>query len=172
MLCLRSLSLAGQLCRGSTAAPTTIMSSRFLKMRVVPFEQPHSESYDKKNSRLNRPLSPHLSIYKPQMQTILSVTHRGTGIVAYVYALGLAAGSFCPYSYPEIVNSVAAFGIPAAVIFAFKWGLAFPVTFHTFNGIRHLNWDIGRSLSISGVFNTGYAVLIATVIINTIIAML
>jgi succinate dehydrogenase (ubiquinone) cytochrome b560 subunit len=40
-----------------------------------------NETFDAKNARLGRPQSPHLTIYRPQITTILSLTHRGAGIV-------------------------------------------------------------------------------------------
>jgi succinate dehydrogenase (ubiquinone) cytochrome b560 subunit len=40
-----------------------------------------NEDYDAKNARLGRPQSPHLTIYKPQLTSLLSVTHRATGLV-------------------------------------------------------------------------------------------
>jgi succinate dehydrogenase (ubiquinone) cytochrome b560 subunit len=39
-----------------------------------------SEDFDAKNARLGRPQSPHLSIYRPQLTSVLSVTHRATGM--------------------------------------------------------------------------------------------
>lgn len=51
-----------------------------------------AESHDQKNARLNRPLSPHLSIYQYQLTTVLSVSHRATGIILTAYAAGLAGG--------------------------------------------------------------------------------
>jgi Succinate dehydrogenase/fumarate reductase, cytochrome b subunit len=51
-----------------------------------------NEDFDAKNARLGRPQSPHLSIYKLQLTTLLSVTHRGTGMalggIATVWGIG------------------------------------------------------------------------------------
>lgn len=49
------------------------------------------ETHDEKNGRLNRPMSPHLTIYKPQLTTILSITHRGTGVALSGVTAGLGA---------------------------------------------------------------------------------
>lgn len=44
------------------------------------FEEPKLEHHDIRNARLNRPMSPHLTIYSPQLTSMLSITHRTTGI--------------------------------------------------------------------------------------------
>jgi len=49
------------------------------------------ETHDEKNGRLSRPMSPHLTIYKPQLTTILSITHRGTGVALSGVTAGLGA---------------------------------------------------------------------------------
>lgn len=52
------------------------------------------ETHDEKNNRLSRPMSPHLSIYKVQLTTLLSITHRGTGVALSGVTAGLGAGKF------------------------------------------------------------------------------
>lgn len=49
------------------------------------------ETHDEKNTRLKRPMSPHLTIYQVQLTSVLSITHRITGAVlsSYVMALGM-----------------------------------------------------------------------------------
>lgn len=47
------------------------------------------ETHDDKNSRLHRPMSPHLTIYKPQLTSMLSITHRGTGVALSGITAGL-----------------------------------------------------------------------------------
>lgn len=52
------------------------------------------ETHDAKNDRLNRPMSPHLTIYKFQLTTMLSITHRGTGVALSGITTGLGACKF------------------------------------------------------------------------------
>jgi len=52
------------------------------------------ETHDDKNARLNRPMSPHLAIYQPQLTTILSITHRATGVALSGVTAGLGACKF------------------------------------------------------------------------------
>lgn len=49
------------------------------------------ETHDDKNDRLSRPMSPHLTIYKPQLTTMLSITHRATGVALCGVTAGLGA---------------------------------------------------------------------------------
>lgn len=53
------------------------------KFSIKKFESPKPEPYDDKNARLNRPLSPHLTIYSPQLTSILSITHRIAGMYCF-----------------------------------------------------------------------------------------
>jgi len=54
-------------------------------------EYKKGETHDAKNERLNRPMSPHLTIYKFQLTSILSITHRGTGVALSGITAGLGA---------------------------------------------------------------------------------
>lgn len=59
----------------------------------------------------------------------------------------------------ESASIAASFGaLPLAVKFATKLGIAFPFTFHCFNGVRHLVWDFGKQLSNKQVIQTGWTV--------------
>ncbi|XP_011161319.1 succinate dehydrogenase cytochrome b560 subunit, mitochondrial [Solenopsis invicta] len=117
------------------------------------------ESHDEKNMRLKRPLSPHLSIYQVQLTTVLSITHRTTGIMLASYAMFLGLGTlFIPGGIPCFIETVDNLCLPLPVLFAGKTLLALPATYHLFNGIRHLAWDLGMFLSIKDVYSTGYVV--------------
>ncbi|CUM49087.1 uncharacterized protein AC631_01214 [Debaryomyces fabryi] len=121
--------------------------------------------------RKNRPTSPHLTIYEPQLTMIMSSLHRISGVfmAAGFYALtcGYAATSILniPFDAATLVGAFA--GLPVAVKIAAKSAMAYPFVFHAFNGVRHLIWDFGKELTIKGVYRTGYAVSALTVIIGT-----
>ncbi|KAA0201836.1 hypothetical protein HAZT_HAZT002968 [Hyalella azteca] len=53
---------------------------------------PITEEYFSKNQRLGRPLSPHLSIYKPQLTSVLSISHRATGVLLSSLLSGFGIG--------------------------------------------------------------------------------
>merc|ERR1712165_503869 len=68
------------------------------------------EEFWEKNKRLSRPLSPHLTIYKPQMTSMLSITHRGTGVAQSAILSGFAIfGIASNYSFPWLLSQVSQF---------------------------------------------------------------
>ncbi|KAM9909033.1 hypothetical protein OXX69_005816 [Metschnikowia pulcherrima] len=123
------------------------------------------------NQRKNRPVSPHLTIYTPQITMILSSFHRITGVAMagafYALTCGYAATSLLSVPFDSAVLVSAFAGLPFAAKFAAKAAMAYPFVFHAFNGIRHLVWDLGKELSISGVYRTGYAVVAATAVLGS-----
>ena len=98
-----------------------------------------NEQFWDKNKRLARPTSPHLTIYKPQMTSLLSVTHRGTGLAQSVILTGFAVGAIASNStFPIFLAYLQSWKFGGALIFLGKFALAWPVTYHLFNGLRHL----------------------------------
>lgn len=119
------------------------------------------ESHDEKNLRLKRPMSPHLTIYQIQLTSVLSITHRGTGMLLSTYSMILGLGTIMiPGGIPCLIEMITDLNLSAPVLFAAKTALALPATYHTLNGFRHLAWDLGAFLSIKEVYTTGYVVLI------------
>lgn len=118
-----------------------------------------------KSTSANRPLSPHLQVYKPQITSVMSILHRITGVgltfgvlmfIGYVGALA---------SGPEAYSAFTSFsGSFLGVIFIM--GFVIALSYHLCNGIRHLAWDLGYGYDIETVTKSGYAVLVATGIIS------
>ncbi len=107
------------------------------------------------------PISPHLQIYKPQLTSILSITHRGTGVFLGIGALMLcywlltiAAGSEVYTRFS--VHFSAWYGQLLLLAFVFS------LFFHLCNGIRHLFWDAGLGFEIETTYRSGYAVVLAS----------
>ena len=115
----------------------------------------------------NRPLSPHLQIYKPQLTSLLSITHRGTGVFLTLGALFLGCWLLSiangPESYGNLQKYILAW---YGQVFLFAW--VFSLYYHLCNGIRHLFWDIGLGLEIRTTYLSGYTV-IATSILLTLV---
>lgn len=154
LLCRRSIGF--QHFRGlyTTNSLTTSVSQKLNAGSTV------CESHDEKNMRLKRPMSPHLTIYQVQLTSVLSVSHRATGMILSGYAMFLGLGTlFVPGGIPCVIEIVNELNLPFAVLFANKALLAFPATYHTFNGLRHLAWDLGMFLTIKQVYSTGYIVI-------------
>ena len=111
-----------------------------------------------------RPLSPHLTIYRWQVTMIASIVHRLTGMALSVGALVLAwwlvAISRGPETY-ETFTMVAASPLGLLVLFGFGWSLAF----HLLNGIRHLAWDLGYGFNTVTATQTGTLVFVLSFVI-------
>ena len=119
------------------------------------------------NMSRQRPLSPHLQIYKPQLTSLLSILHRATGValsigsvilVSWVVALSLGETAYSSYSM--IINNW--FG--KLVLFGFTFGLFY----HLSNGIRHLFWDAGYGYDLKQAYNSGALVVISCLTLTTI----
>ena len=113
----------------------------------------------------NRPLSPHLQVYRPQLTSILSITHRATGIalsfgiiLLIAWILATAAGE----NYFNTVNSIITSWFGKLVLAGFTWALFY----HLCNGVRHLFWDAGFGFELSTVYKSGYATVGSSVLLT------
>jgi succinate dehydrogenase / fumarate reductase, cytochrome b subunit len=112
-----------------------------------------------------RPLSPHLQVYRWQITMVMSILHRATGIALTVGALGFAWWLVCmaqPDQGAETAMDIVS--SPIGIVFLFLFSLS--LVFHTLNGIRHLLWDAGRGYDIPEVYKTGYTVAVLTVVLT------
>lgn len=113
----------------------------------------------------NRPLSPHLQVYRWQFTMAMSILHRITGVASALglllitWWLAMAASGSEGY---HTANAV--FGNPFVVLILFFWSGA--LIYHLCNGIRHLAWDSGRGLAIEQARKSARMVQIATVVIT------
>ncbi|ODV98171.1 hypothetical protein PACTADRAFT_47976 [Pachysolen tannophilus NRRL Y-2460] len=121
--------------------------------------------------RKNRPTSPHLTIYQPQLTWIMSSFHRITGVYMAVGFYGLTCGYalFSVLGLPIDSNAIFEFysSLPEWFKYGTKAAMAYPFVYHFANGIRHLVWDLAKELTIKGVYRTGYAVLATTALFGT-----
>ncbi|KAF2437127.1 hypothetical protein EJ08DRAFT_623642 [Tothia fuscella] len=112
--------------------------------------------------RRNRPVSPHLSIYRPQITWIPSMFNRLTGIILsgglYVFGLGYLVAPALGIHMESAVLAASFAAWPLAAKVATKFLIALPFTFHSFNGIRHLIWDFGKQITNKQVQVTGWTV--------------
>jgi succinate dehydrogenase cytochrome b subunit len=92
---------------------------------------------------VERPLSPHLFIYKPMLTTMMSIAHRITGFGLYFGTLLLAwwliAAASGPNAYAGIGSFMSSF-VGRIILFGYTWALIH----HMLGGIRHFIWDTGR----------------------------
>lgn len=111
-------------------------------------------------STRNRPLSPHLQIYKPQITSILSITHRATGVVLAGGALFLTYWLTSAAYGPEAFERTHAF-FATVIGRLLLLGFTFAFFYHMCNGIRHLFWDAGKGFDMQTLNRSGIAVVIA-----------
>ncbi len=116
---------------------------------------------------VNRPLSPHLQIYKPQLTSLLSITHRGTGVFLSLGALFFCCWLLAIASGPEVYSNLQVY-ISAwyAQVLLFAW--VFSLYYHLCNGIRHLFWDAGLGLEIRTTYTSGYVVVVITILLTAL----
>ena len=112
---------------------------------------------------VQRPLSPHLQVYRPQITSILSIMNRVTGLAVSVGTLmlvwWLVAAASGPSSYGRVASFVAS---PIGLFVMFGWTAS--LFYHLFGGLRHLAWDAGYGYELPQTHASGWAVVIATLV--------
>jgi succinate dehydrogenase / fumarate reductase cytochrome b subunit len=115
-------------------------------------------------SRESRPLSPHLTIYRPQITTVLSILHRITGFGLYVGLILAALWTMHLGFYGNGGFVGAFFTTRIGKLFLFFWTLA--LFYHLANGIRHLFWDAGKGYALPVATRSGYAVVVSAAVLT------
>ncbi|MBM4216494.1 MAG: succinate dehydrogenase, cytochrome b556 subunit [Gammaproteobacteria bacterium] len=111
-----------------------------------------------------RPLSPHIGVYKFAYTMATSIVHRATGIVLSAGLLALAGWLIAAAGGPEAYAiAVAILGGPFGQLLLAGWSVAF--SYHLFNGLRHLNWDLGRGLEKHEARRSAVIVVVATLLL-------
>jgi succinate dehydrogenase / fumarate reductase, cytochrome b subunit len=113
---------------------------------------------------VQRPISPHLQIYKPQVTSIMSIMHRASGVAIAVGLLWISllfiAAPYGAETYAGM-SAIIFSTLGKIVLLLFSAGLFF----HLCNGIRHLVWDTGRGLTIASIKKSATIVLIAALVL-------
>ena len=118
-------------------------------------------------NRGNRPLSPHLTIYRPQLTSISSIFVRITGnallaatllLIAWLLAASTSAAAFSWVQY--VITSW--FG--DLVLLLSLWAL----WYHTLGGLRHLIWDTGRGLELKTAERMGWMVIMGSLLLTAL----
>ena len=116
----------------------------------------------------NRPLSPHLQIYRPQLTSVLSITHRMTGFaLSLIILFSPIIIYFLAYS-PETHQIMISIFQNIFIKVVFSLAL-FGLLYHLCNGIRHLAWDAGYGLDLDSSYKSGYAVLASSITFTLLI---
>ena len=118
-------------------------------------------------NRGNRPLSPHLTIYRPQLTSMTSILTRITGNAMLISALLIVWWFLAAATSPE------AYAVANGFLTSWfgKLVMTFSVLglwYHTLAGVRHLIWDNGIGLDIPTAEKMGWAVVIGSVVLTII----
>lgn len=112
-----------------------------------------------------RLLSPHLQIYRPQLTSVLSFTHRLTGVTLGVYSIALVAWLIAaaagPHSYSLVQTLIRSW--LGQILLA---GGIFCFFVHLCGGIRHLSWDTGRGFELRAIYASGWTVLAVSTVLT------
>jgi succinate dehydrogenase / fumarate reductase cytochrome b subunit len=115
-----------------------------------------------------RPLSPHLQVYRWQITMTMSILHRVSGVIltfgAFALAWWLMAVATGGESYDRAARCLAS---PFGKLILFGFSLA--LVYHLLNGIRHLLWDAGWGFEIPEFYRTGWTVAVLTVALTAAI---
>merc|ERR1711977_425037 len=119
------------------------------------------------SNNIQRPLSPHLTIYRPQLTSVLSIIHRSTGASLVALYSGFFLWNQAKYSFglSSYLFSRGCFGLGHEGVYFLQWFALAAIAFHAFNGIRHFLWDSGLCLDRDMVYRSGYAVVGLTAIL-------
>jgi succinate dehydrogenase / fumarate reductase cytochrome b subunit len=115
----------------------------------------------------SRPLSPDLQIYRPQLTSVLSISHRVTGIALSVGTLLLISWLIAGAAGPEAYSTVQGF-IRSWFGLALLFGWTFSFFFHFCNGIRHLVWDGGCGFELRTIYVSGWTVIAASTVLTVV----
>ena len=116
-------------------------------------------------NRGNRPLSPHLTIYRPQLTSMTSIFVRITGNAVIVTALMIVWWFVAAASGPEAFATADAFlrsWFGDLVLFLSTWA----VWYHLLGGLRHLIWDSGHALQVEKAETLGLVMIIGSVLLT------
>ena len=118
--------------------------------------------------KIQRPLSPHLQVYRLPVTAVMSILHRVTGVALTVGLVGVVWMLVAAATSEDAYNLFLGYaGSIIGKLFLFGWSVA--LFYHACNGIRHLSWDLGFGLTILDVYRSGYVVLGATCVLTALL---
>ena len=117
---------------------------------------------------VERPLSPHLGIYRMQITMLMSIVHRITGAALYFGTILLAAwlvsAAMGERAFAE-VNALFGHPLGKLVLFGYTWAVAH----HMLGGMRHLLWDTGRAMDIRSADVLGWLTILGSLSLTAIL---
>ena len=114
------------------------------------------------------PLSPHLQVYKWQLSSLLSITHRMTSIINLMGMMFFALWIFMLFWVRIFIIIFKFFSATVIGKFIFV-GITWSFSYHLLNGIRHLFWDMGYGYEIKTANLSGIFVLLSSFILTFLV---
>lgn len=112
-----------------------------------------------------RPLSPHLTIYRPIITMVISIIHRITGVGLYigmmVFALWLLLASSSAENF-KMLNGMLASPLGRLLLLGFTWALLQ----HALGGIRHLFWDMGTGFEKETATKSAWGITLTSLLLT------
>jgi succinate dehydrogenase / fumarate reductase, cytochrome b subunit len=121
-----------------------------------------------RSARPERPLSPHIQIYYPLINMVMSIVHRITGAALYIGSLLLAWWLIAAATGPDYYNYVISWFATwpgKLVLLGYTWALMH----HMLGGIRHLIWDTGRGFDLKTIDLLSWGSLAGSLILTVLI---
>lgn len=118
--------------------------------------------------KVARPLSPHLQVYSPLINMVMSILHRMTGAALYFGALLLAWWLVAAASGPvyfEYVNGILGSLPGRVVLLGFTWALMH----HALGGLRHFLWDTGRGYDLKTIDLLSWGTILISTLLTAVI---
>jgi succinate dehydrogenase / fumarate reductase cytochrome b subunit len=114
-----------------------------------------------------RPLSPHLQIYRPVISMVMSIFHRITGTMLYLGIIVLAWWLIAAASGPDYY-AVAMDWIGSPIGYLILVGLSWAMFHHALGGLRHFLWDTGRGFAIPTVLRLSWATILGSLTLTVL----
>ena len=168
---LRTASCRSLMSRPMWSYPACLSSMNQSTSTAPPSPAESQAEFWKKNEALKRPMSPWM-IYKFQLTSMLSITHRATGLGLGVLLYGWGvqscfAGNTNWAQSLQWIHST----FPQWTLYSMKVMVATAIGYHFVNGIRHLLWDMGYGFSLKELYSSGYFVIGVTIILGLLAAL-
>ncbi|XP_030374702.1 uncharacterized protein LOC115624227 [Scaptodrosophila lebanonensis] len=144
-----------------------------ITMKIIPASCPLNMSYEERNLRLKRVLSPHLSIYKVQLTSAMSILLRISGAVLTVgiWTFGLT-GLLGERDIDDWAKMIEGLEIGQTLFNVLKFLIVLPFVYHFVAGSRHLIWHLNVLLSKPEIYASGYVAIAVILAVAAALAML
>ena len=117
-----------------------------------------AENFFQKQKRLNRPLSPFVSIYKPQITWTMSFGFRCTEVfvIGSLSAYGIYLFMMDYTTFEHLFTALRDLQVPSSILTAVKLTFGIPFGYFVWGGVRHIAWDRGLGFSLPALYRSAY----------------